>query len=202
AAPKSHARRSAQTALYRIADALARLLAPILVFTADEIWENLPSSEGEGTNERPVSVHLAEFPAVAGALDKELLKSWADLFEIRELVLRKLEAARNQKIIGSSLEAHVKIAALGKTYELLEQHRQELPTVFIVSQVSLSQVHTAEDSSPSPINVSVLVERAKGKKCERCWKYSEHTVELPRYGGAVVCERCAAVLAEMEGDAA
>src|SRR5205085_6364318 len=156
-APKSHARRSAQTALNYIADALARMLAPVLVFTADEIWENLPEVKngrvagvgdvkGEGVGNVvdesgavAASVHVAEFPvALSVERDTALLERWARLFEVRDVVLRALEEARTSKLIGSSLEAHVRLEAKRKSYELLEQYREELRYVFIVSQVSLT----------------------------------------------------------------
>src|SRR5690349_16374688 len=105
-APRNKARRSAQTALLRIADALARTLSPILVFTADEIWENLP-----GRTEP--SVHIAEFPVVSGLSDVSLLDNWKSLFAFRDEVLRALEEARIGKRIGSPLEAKVTIEASG-----------------------------------------------------------------------------------------
>src|SRR5437016_4285666 len=103
-APCNPARRSAQTALYKIADALARMLAPILVFTADEIWENLPQSED---NMQTASVHLAELPRVNELGNSDLLSNWEELFSIRDNVMVELEAARQEKLIGSSLEARV-----------------------------------------------------------------------------------------------
>jgi isoleucyl-tRNA synthetase len=220
AAPKSHARRSAQTALNYIADALARLLAPVLSFTADEIWESLPevkaaqraaldvggseNAEGVGVNAGsagadeggavPPSVHMAEFPvALSVERDRELLERWARLFEVRDTVLRVLEEARTAKLIGSSLEAHVRLEAKRKTYELLERYREELRYVFIVSQVSpaLLEEEAVED-------VRVRVERAAGEKCERCWNYSVHVGEFTRY--PAVCERCVEALAEIEAE--
>ncbi|MEJ7616428.1 MAG: class I tRNA ligase family protein [Pyrinomonadaceae bacterium] len=188
AAPRNHARRSAQTALYRIADALARLLAPILVFTADEIWENLPRASG-GDAARAASVHLAEFPEAAGVRDAELLKRWAKLFEVRDVVLRVLEEARNAKLIGASLEAKVVLAAAPDVYELLDAYRDQLRYLFIVSQVELEQSDGAE-------SVGVRVVRADGEKCERCWNYSPRVGESERYPSA--CERCAAALGEIE----
>ena len=187
-APKSPARRSAQTALYRIADALARLLAPVLVFTADEIWENLPRDEG-----RPASVHLAEFPRAAGEPDAELLTRWAKLFAVRDEVLGTLEAARAGKLIGSSLEARVEVEAGGETFELLQSFRDELRYVFIVSQVELRRM---DGDSLGKVNVS----RAAGEKCERCWNYSTRVGESERYPTA--CERCAEALAEIEREGA
>jgi isoleucyl-tRNA synthetase len=181
-APKSHARRSAQTALYKIADVLARLVAPVLVFTADEIWENLP-------NQTVPSVHLAEFPRASRSKDAELSARWEGLFAIREDVLKTLETARTDKLIGSSLEAKVVLTATGKTYELLNRYADELRYIFIVSQVELNQASSGEA-------VSVQVQRADGEKCERCWNYSSRVSESERYPTA--CERCTAALAEIE----
>jgi isoleucyl-tRNA synthetase len=180
-APRNPARRSAQTVLYRITESLARMLATILVFTADEIWENLPG-------ERAASVHLAELPLVRGQRDAELISRWANLFEVRDQVLRVLEEARVARTIGSSLEAAVEITASGKTYDLLESYGDQLRYLYIVSQVSLSRADAGE--------VRVTVQRAAGEKCERCWNYSTHVGESSRY--PTVCERCVAALEEIE----
>ncbi|HKY27453.1 MAG TPA: isoleucine--tRNA ligase, partial [Pyrinomonadaceae bacterium] len=177
-APRSQARRSAQTALYRIADALARMLSPILVFTADEIWENLPAAESE---ERAVSVHLTTLPDAGGFGDSNLLSDWALLFEVREDVLRLLEEARIAKQIGSSLEAGVEISASGDAYDLLQRYRDDLRYIFIVSQVDV--VESGEGAS----GVSIKVYPAAGTKCERCWNYSTGVGESSRY--PTVCER-------------
>jgi isoleucyl-tRNA synthetase len=156
-APKSAGRRSAQSALYEIVDKFARLLAPVLVFTADEVWENIPSRS------QP-SVHMAEFPE-AGETDSELLDRWNRLFEIRSSVQKALEARRNDKLIGASLEARVILRAGGETYSLLNGYNDQLPAVFIVSQV---EVHRSESEK-----LEIEVERAAGEKCERCWNWSE-----------------------------
>jgi isoleucyl-tRNA synthetase len=211
AAPKSPARRSAQTALNYIADALARMLAPVLVFTADEIWENLPEvksgmpsgvREGEGEDGAAVaeigavlpSVHLAEFPvAVSAERDVAMLERWARLYEVRDVALRALEEARAAKLIGSSLEARVMLEAKRKTYELLEHYRDELRYVFIVSHVALTLLE--EDAGEE---VRVRVERAGGQKCERCWNYSPLVGTFTRY--PTVCERCVEALAEIEAE--
>src|SRR5687768_93790 len=125
-APASLARRSRQTALYGIADALARLLAPLLAFTSDEIWENLPAN-----NDRAASVHLAVLPAETNSqASQELRKNSERLFEIRDSVLQALENARNSKVIGSSLEARVELGASGETLELLTHYRKELRYLF------------------------------------------------------------------------
>ncbi len=194
AAPRAHARRSAQTALYEIADALARLLAPILVFTADEIWENLPPVVA-GANDAAVgrvpSVHLADFPVVLGRRDAELLANWAQLFEVRDEVLRALEAARVAKLIGSGLDARVEIIARDPVYSLLARYGAELRYVFIVSQVGVMKT----DNADAPL-VRVHIARADGQKCERCWNYSTRVGEFNRY--PTVCERCIEALAEIE----
>ncbi|MGB8509161.1 MAG: isoleucine--tRNA ligase [Pyrinomonadaceae bacterium] len=194
-APRSQARRAAQTALYEIADALARLLAPILVFTADEIWENLPPM-GQDEEARAVSVHTAEFPLAGGAGsggDAEMLARWGRLFEVRDVVLRALEEARVAKLIGSGLEAKVQLEANREVYELLQHYRDELRYIFIVSQVDLS---IAADDATEPVRVTIV--RADGGKCERCWTYSTHVGESTRYPTA--CERCTAALAEIEAE--
>src|SRR5829696_4425889 len=214
AAPKSAPRRSAQTALNYIADALARLLAPVLSFTADEIWENLPevrsraaavntspsAGAGGGAAEVdvsaavPPSVHVAEFPVVLTAeREAGLLERWSRLFEVRDIVLRGLEEPRAATLIGSSLEAHVRLEARRSTYELLESYREELRYLFIVSQVSLTLL---EEEAGEDIRVTV--ERAAGQKCERCWNYSTLVGTFTRY--PVACERCVEALAEIEAE--
>lgn len=185
AAPKSVARRSAQTALYQIVDAMARLLSVILAFTADEIWENIP--RGETDEAKIPSVHIAEFPKTRGERDVELEDRWEKLFAIRDDVLRKLEEARNAKLIGSSLEAKVVLTVNGKTFDLLERYADELCYIFIVSQVELAKGDNA---------LSIEVTRADGNKCERCWNYSVQVGESERYPTA--CERCVEALAEIE----
>jgi len=181
-APRGHARRSAQTALHRIADSLARMLAPILVFTADEIWENLDAPESQA------SVHMATFPKASEDDNVKLLENWARLFTIREEVLRSLETARIAKQIGSSLEAKVTVNASGKTLELLRQYADDLRYIFIVSQVELVESTGAED-------FSIAVSTADGQKCERCWNYSTRVGESAEY--PTVCERCVVALKEI-----
>ncbi|HET9530006.1 MAG TPA: isoleucine--tRNA ligase, partial [Blastocatellia bacterium] len=123
-APKSVGRRSAQTALYEIVSQLARLLAPFLAFTADEIWEHIPGG-------REASVHIAEFPkAEAETGDEQLLATWGRLFDVRSTVQKSLEEKRNQKVIGASVEALVKLKAGGEVYDLLAAYQDQMPAVF------------------------------------------------------------------------
>jgi isoleucyl-tRNA synthetase len=184
-APKNHARRSAQTALYQIVDALARILAPILAFTADEVWDFIP----RGSNsDAPVSVHLATFPEPNEHQgDLELIATWKKLFVIREQVLGELEKARTEKLIGSSLEAAVVIHPGAQDAELLQTYAAQLRYLFIVSQVEVGSASEA---------TRVEIHRAPGEKCERCWNYSTRVGEFERY--PTVCERCFAALTEIE----
>src|ERR1043166_4571654 len=189
-APKNQARRSAQTALYRIADALARMLAPILVFTGDEIWENLPPSGAESQS----SVHVALLPQSSDRNDADLLTTWAHLFGYRDEVLGKLEAARVTKTIGSSLEARVEISAGSEAYNKLAPHLDFLRYLFIVSEVELRKPN-AELASNA---LEVTIARAHGEKCERCWNYSARVGEASKF--PTVCERCVAALEEIEAE--
>ena len=182
-APTSQERRSAQTALYEIADKLSRLLAPVLAFTADEAWENLP-------NQNLASVHLAEFPRVSGADDSQLLANWERIFAIRDEVLKKLEEARNEKQIGSSLEAKVILTVDKETVRFLLSYYEQLRYIFIVSQ---TEVHEGDE-------FKVEIQKADGEKCERCWNYSTRVGEFKDY--PTVCERCVEALQEIEQTAA
>jgi isoleucyl-tRNA synthetase len=188
-APKNQGRRSAQTVLYRIADSLARMLATILAFTADEIWENLPANEDRP---REASVHLALMPAAGNADHSEWLTTWAHLFGYRDIVLGKLEEARIAKAIGSSLEARVEISAGNEAYDKLKRHADDLRYIFIVSEVTLLEPNANVNAD----EIEVTVAQAHGEKCERCWNYSTRVGESSKYPS--VCERCVQALDEIE----
>ncbi len=195
-APRSRARRSAQTAIWKIGEALVRLLAPMMSFTSDEIWGHLPPMAG-----RPASVHLALFPAEGdlvesevSAAEREALRAeWRILLGARDQVLQALESARNAKTIGGSLEAQVSLAAPAAVHAVLERHARELSSLFIVSQVALEKPISGDGVS----SISVQVRRADGSKCERCWNYSTRVGESVKY--PTVCERCVAALDEIAG---
>ena len=182
-ATNSKARRSAQTALYRLLDALVRLLAPLMSFTAEEVWGHM-GREG--------SVHAAFFPEpaelTAGIAEsaRKRLANWDRLMEVRGDVLKSLETARNEKLIGAPLEARVRLSANGDLYPLLEQYAGELPGLFIVSQVDL------EPGQGDAL--SIQVERAAGDKCERCWKYTTDVGSDPRF--PTICGSCAGAVDE------
>jgi isoleucyl-tRNA synthetase len=177
-------RRSSQTAMSVLADGLARLLAPILPVTADELWRHIPTfaDAGSGTSDaRAESVHLADFPRNVDAFaDTALDEEWDRLRTVRDAANRALEAARQEKVIGTSLGAHVLLTAGGDTASLLRRHEADLPMLFIVSHVTL------ETSGPQGVSVSVL--RAEGDKCERCWRTVPERSEDPKFAG--ICTRC------------
>ena len=180
---KSKARRSAQTALHRLAQALVRLLAPILSFTTEEVWGHLGGSG---------SVHTAYFPESAelteglGAEHRARVENWNRLLPVRDEVLKSLEAARQAKAIGAPLEASVHLSADDSLYPLLEEYASELPGLFIVSRVVLSR--NAESG------IRATIERAPGTKCERCWKYTEDVGSDAEI--ATACASCAAIVRE------
>ncbi|HXJ41649.1 MAG TPA: isoleucine--tRNA ligase [Bryobacteraceae bacterium] len=180
-ATRSQARRSAQTALYRLADALVRLFAPILSFTMEEIWPHLGNTG---------SVHTALFPESSEltkgihAEQRERAASWSRLVELRDPVLKTLEDARANKIIGSSLEARIRLTVDKDIYPVLNEHREALPGLFIVSQVDLAE-------GPE---FAVAIERASGVKCDRCWKYTEDTGAVAAF--PTVCAACGAAVTE------
>jgi isoleucyl-tRNA synthetase len=194
-APDSLGRRAAQTALWRIGEAMVRLLAPIMSFTCDEAWQQLPKIDS-----RPASVHMAKFPAAedilgsatVGKEDAQQKSDWTTLLSIRDQVLKPLEEARSQNQIGKSLEAQVKLTASDPLYSVLERHKDDLRYLFIVSQVTLERGVSGNGTG----NIQVGVKPAAGEKCERCWNYSTRVGEDPKY--PTVCERCAPVLRQLE----
>ena len=195
-------RRSAQTAVYRISSALLRLLAPILVFTSEEIWKQFPRGADD-----PESVHLTRFPGeqelfVVDFHDYESnpplqkVAAWRELEEVRRHVLHELESARNSKLINSALEAKVVLRAEVRLAQVLRQYASRLPALFIVSQVKVIDL----EGTGSPASLQVEVARADGAKCERCWNYSTHVGKAPDY--PTLCERCLPVVRELLGGAA
>jgi isoleucyl-tRNA synthetase len=187
-AARSKARRSAQTALYRLGYALVRLVAPLISFTAEEVWKYVRKPEGA-----PDSVHLALFPEpeelTAGipAEQRGRLQNWDRLMTVRDAVLKGLEAARQEKQIGAPLEARVRLRANGDLYPLLEQYASELPGLFIVSQVALEPQASGD--------LAVTIDRADGTKCERCWKYTNDIGSNPEF--PTICASCASAVTDV-----
>src|SRR5438552_392 len=172
-APRSKTRRSAQTAIYKITSALVRLLAPILVFTAEEIWKHLPKQSGD-----PASIHMSVFPNesdLGTGLSPKQMVNWERLLNLRRSVLISLEEARKHNDISASLEAKVRLTGAAKEdVELWRAYKAWLPPLFIVSQVEIDEPSDIVAFNPG-------VSRADAKKCERCWHYSRHVVEDSGY---------------------
>jgi isoleucyl-tRNA synthetase len=199
-APNSAGRRSAQTAVWRIVEAMTRLLAPILTFTCEEVWQHLPK-----TTDRTETVHVAKFPETVNVLgktgagaevpeeDAKQRQDWTTLLAVREQVMKALEEERNSKRIGKSLEAQLIITAADPAYSVLMRHAEQLRYLFIVSAVKLVQ-----GSGNGTGGVQVEVKKADGSKCDRCWNYSTHVGDDKTY--PTVCERCSAVLKELEAE--
>ena len=179
---RSRERRSAQTAMYVMADGLTRLLAPLVPVTADQLWTSLP-------HRKEASVHMARFPDSTELLafaDAELVQRWDQLIAVRDLVLAKIEPLRKDKQIGSSLQAKAIVAAPAAMLALLQRHAADLPMLFIVSSVEVR-------SSGSDLT-EVTIERAGGVRCERCWRYVHAVSSEPELNG--LCDRCQDALAE------
>jgi isoleucyl-tRNA synthetase len=182
-APSSPARRSAQTVLWKITEALVRLVAPILSFTADEVWDYLPEVEG-----REASVHLALFPTpeeLYAENPAKLLEEWKQIFAVRDAALLVLEEARQEKRIGKGLEAELEIQASGDLLKLLQSHATGLKEILNVSGVRVVE-------GPS---LSVTAFPASGAKCARCWNFMPLVAD---YGvWHEVCTRCSEALTAM-----
>ncbi len=176
---RSIERKSAQTTLYEILMTLVTLMAPILSFTAEEVWGYLQGNRGE-------SAHLQQFPSVKDEfIDEELARRWEVIWQVREEVSKALEVARREKLIGLSLDAQVSITLPKRLHDLISQYEDQLRGIFIVSQVTLS---TGADVK----EVRVEVEKAGGEKCGRCWVYDTSVGRNARH--PTICRRCVETL--------
>jgi isoleucyl-tRNA synthetase len=182
-AARSRSRRAAQTVMHIMADGLARLMAPVLPVTAEQLWKVLPGT-------REVSVHVAEFPdrtALEPLVDRPVIDDWQRLLLLRDQANVEIERQRKEKVIGNSLGARLTIEAGGEDYDRLRRHVSDLPMLFIVSEVELRK-----GSGDQPARFAA--ERASGVKCERCWRYVPAvSADQGREG---LCERCLEALAE------
>jgi len=179
----SEARRAAQTVLYEVLQGLVRLMAPVLSFTAEEAWGYLPGA-------KEASVHLAAMPEPReDYLDSALAERWERLLEVRAEVLKPLEAARKDKLIGHALEAEVTLYPGDNLAPLLKEYLGQLATLFIVSQVRLGENDPPEGAFRSELlPLAVVAAKAAAEKCERCW------MRLPSVGASAaaptLCHRC------------
>ncbi|HKN87332.1 MAG TPA: isoleucine--tRNA ligase [Nitrospiraceae bacterium] len=184
-------RRSSQTVLFEIVVALTKLMAPILSFTAEEIWQTFPGGKADT---KVSSVHLASFPSCESKwIDPDLAHRWDDLLNVRTIVQGRLEEKRREKVIGSSLEAKVILHASKSSpamYDVLKPYEAFLPSLFIVSQVALHSVDHVPELLMRDLDdgFGVEVTKAAAQKCERCWNYRE-AVGLNK-DHPTLCDRC------------
>jgi isoleucyl-tRNA synthetase len=173
----AHERRSSQTVLYDVLVALTKLMAPVLSFTADEIWQMLP----EAARKEAAGVHLASFPkADPKWADAKLAERWAKLLEVRTAVQASLEEKRRDKIIGSSLEASVVLRVDDALQGILKPYADDLTTLFIVSRAALER--------GTGSGMTVEVKKADGEKCGRCWNYRPAVGTFTDH--PTLCDRC------------
>jgi len=176
-------RRGSQTVLYEIILAITKLMAPVLSFTAEEIWRSLATQMAGALDAN--SVHLSQFPdARPQWQDATLAQRWEQLLEVRVAAQAALEEQRREKVIGSSLEADVEIKANSEKYKFLHNYEADLSNIFIVSRVKLTQVHNL----PQKPDFLVVVSKSTSKKCERCWNYREAVGKDATH--PTLCDRC------------
>ena len=193
-AENSTTRRSTQTAMYKILHALTRLIAPILNFTSDEIWQSMTLLCGDDKT----CVNFNDMPKYDENLkNAELEEKWDKLFFIRDDVMKALEVARANKLIGKSLDAKVIIYGDAENEYMrhlkISEIEKELNTVFIVSQTELENTEVSgDDVLQGETGLKIKICAADGKKCDRCWIYAEEYTEDDE--GSVICKRCGEIL--------
>ncbi len=181
--PDSAARRSAQSAMYLILDAIVKLLAPVLAFTAEEIWQFMPHRAGENKD----SIMFSEMPSVCPEYENAALEEkWDKLIAVRNDVNKALELARNEKLIGKSLDAEVTVYAKGELLTFLKSVESELSEIFITSAAEVSD--NAPENAFAGEQVSVVVKASPYEKCGRCWKHSKTVGTIDGFDG--ICAEC------------
>ncbi|MCX5848250.1 MAG: class I tRNA ligase family protein, partial [Deltaproteobacteria bacterium] len=179
-------RRSGQTAIFTILKAMTLLLAPVLTFTAEEVWSAMPS-----WSKKEESVHLAQFPQVDDKyFNTELGERWKTMIDAKAEIAKAVEQARKEKIIGHSLDARITIAVPEKMRALFAAHLEDMRALLIVSQLQLADKKdiAAPFKSGEIEGLMVGVEKARGIKCERCWIYEESVGSYAKH--PTVCARC------------
>ena len=172
--------------MYSILDALVRILAPVLSFTSEEVWAEMPGS-------REASVHLALFPALTPEVkDEALAQRWEKIMKVRSEVSKALELARVKKVIGHSLDAAVAIKASGESAALLKDYEGELAQIFIVSKAGLADELAGELYQSEGGELEIAVTAAPGEKCERCWCYDEQIGADSEH--PTLCPKCLAAV--------
>ena len=183
----SRERRAAQTAIYEILKTMLQLMAPVLCFTAEEVWDYLPAFDG-----KKESVHLAQFPDVNDEyVDDRLEKRWELILEVRGEIYKVLEVARKEKVIGHSLDASIDLYVPSEIMEKIQGYSEDLRAICIVSSLSIKEEKDLpEEAYFSDVvkGLGVSVSPAKGEKCERCWIFDQSVGEDKGY--PTFCKRC------------
>ena len=180
----SKERRAAQTTMYLILNSLVKMLAPLTCFTAEEIWKYMPKTKNADVE----SVMLTDYPVVNEEYENEEIRTkWEKIVDIKEIVSKKLEEARAEKVIGHSLNAKVTLYAEGDLYKFIKDNLKLLQSVFITSGVEVE-----ENQRDAEVKLGVKVEQAEGEKCERCWMFSNTVGEDKE--NPTICHRCSEVL--------
>ena len=186
-AKNSATRRAAQTAMYKILDTIARLVSPILAFTADEIWQFMPHTDDVDARH----VVYNAIPDAKGEYDEEFMARWNKIHEMRDDVKKALELARADKVIGASLDAKVTLYADGELYDFAKSVENILPTVFMVSDFEL--IRGEGGSFKGEVEgMSVTAVHARGEKCARCWSFGNTVGKDADH--PTICARCAEVI--------
>ena len=182
-------RRSAQSAMYNVLDALVRIITPVLSFTAEELWQFMPHLDSHDKT----SVMFADMPVYDAKYENPSLEEkWNKIIDIRADVLKALEEARSAKVIGQSLASKITVYAKNSDYEFLSSISADLPEIFISSAAEVKKTESADESAFAGDIVKVKVEQASGEKCERCWSYSETVGTIAGY--ETICKHCHDVL--------
>jgi len=180
--------------MYEILSSLVTMLAPVLTFSAEEVWQYMPKEAG-----MPESVQLAQWPAARSEyLDTQLETKWDKILNMRSEITKALETARRNKVIGHSLDALVDVYASGQEYVQLTEMQKDLATILIVSNVNvIENVDAAPETAYRSLDMAlaVVVKPAEGAKCERCWIYSDTVGQQSEH--ATLCKRCADVVVKL-----
>ena len=180
-------RRAIQTVLYESLMTMIKLMAPILSHTADEVWSFIPSVQEQ-------SVQLTDFPEVKELVNsKELLEKWSKFMNLRDEVLKALEEARNEKVIGKSLTAKISLYVKDETKVLLDSIHENLQQIFIVSDFEVAGSYNEAPEQALKLDfAAIVVSKAEGETCERCWTVTPHVGEIEEH--PTLCPRCAGVV--------
>jgi isoleucyl-tRNA synthetase len=179
--------------MYIVLDTLVKLMAPLLPFTAEEIWEHMPD-QGQNAS----SVHLTQLPEPTPEFeDEDLAQKWEQVLMVRGEVTKALEEARNKKLVGHPLDAAVTIAAKETLYNTMLPHADDLRYIFIVSEAELLKDKELEGAfvSKDVEGLSIKVEKASGEKCERCWVHDTSVGTNAKH--PTICSRCQDALAKI-----